>query len=163
MKSRTDPLTGLANRFAYDQQLANEIARYQRYGTSFALCVADIDFFKRINDQYGHLAGDKVLRLMAKVLRSSLRGVDFIARFGGEEFVILMPSTGGESARQAAEKVRKAVEQSPFNFQSRPVHITISIGVAEVVSDDTAESLFGRADSNLYAAKSNGRNKVVMH
>jgi diguanylate cyclase len=163
MKSRTDPLTGLANRFAYDQQLANEVARYQRYGTPFALCVADIDFFKRINDQYGHLAGDKVLRLMAKVLRSSLRGVDFIARFGGEEFVILMPSTGGESARQAAEKVRKAVEQSPFNFQSRPVHITISIGVAEVVSDDTAESLFGRADSNLYAAKSNGRNKVVMH
>ncbi|MET3998191.1 GGDEF domain-containing protein [Marinobacterium sp. MBR-109] len=163
MKSRTDPLTGLANRFAYDQQLVNELARYQRYGTPFALCVADIDFFKGINDQYGHLAGDKVLRLMAKVLRSSLRGVDFVARFGGEEFVILMPSTGGKSAHQAAEKVRKAVEQSPFNFQSRPVHITVSIGVAEVMSDDTGESLFGRADSNLYAAKSNGRNRVVMH
>jgi diguanylate cyclase len=161
MKSRTDPLTGLANRFAYDQQLRNEMERYKRYGTPFSICVADIDFFKRINDEFGHLAGDKVLRLMAKILRSSLRGVDFVARFGGEEFVILMPSTGGESARMAAEKVRKAVEESPFNFQSKPVRITISIGVTEVSSDDTSDTLFSRADSSLYTAKSSGRNCVV--
>lgn len=161
LKSRIDPLTGLANRFAYDQHISNELERYQRYGTPFSICVVDIDFFKRINDEYGHLAGDKVLRLMAKVLGSSLRNVDLVSRFGGEEFVILMPSTDAESACKAAEKVRKAVEQSPFNFQSRPVQITISIGVAEVNSSDTAETLFGRADSRLYEAKRNGRNQVI--
>ena len=161
MKSRTDPLTGLANRSAYDQRLANELERYQRDSTPFSLCVADVDFFKRINDEYGHLAGDKALRLIAKILCSSLRGTDFVARFGGEEFVILMPSTRSNEARQAAENVRKAVEQSPFNFKSRPVQITISIGVGEVTSEDTGDSLFNRADSNLYSAKSNGRNKVV--
>lgn len=162
LKSKTDPLTGLANRFGYDQQLANELERFQRYGTTFSLCVADIDFFKRINDEYGHLAGDKVLRLMARILRANLRNVDFIARFGGEEFVILMPSTDGPSAHTAAEKVRVAVEQSPFNFQSKPVQITVSFGIAEVRSDDSSETLFGRADACLYEAKRSGRNRVVL-
>ena len=160
MRSKTDPLTGLANRFGFDQQFGNELERFERYGTSFSLCVADIDFFKRVNDDFGHLAGDKCLRLVAKILRSNLRGVDFVARIGGEEFVILMPSTQGEAARLAAEKVRMALEQSPFNFQGRPLQITISIGVAEVRVKDTADTLFGRADRCLYDAKNNGRNRV---
>ncbi len=161
VKSRTDSLTGLANRFAYDQRLSNEMECFQRCGVPFSICLADIDFFKRINDEFGHLAGDRVLRLMADTLRSSLRGVDFIARFGGEEFVILMPSTNGEAARVAAEKVRAAVEQSSFNIQSRPVQVTISIGVAEVTAEDTTDTLFSRADTNLYTAKNGSRNCVV--
>ena len=161
MKSRTDPLTGLANRSAYTQQLGMELERFQRYGTPFSICIVDIDYFKRVNDAYGHLAGDKVLRLLAKILQSNVRGVDFVARFGGEEFVILMPSTRVDAARHVAEKLLLAVEQSPFHFQNKPVQITVSIGVAEVRAEDTAETLFGRADSCLYSAKSGGRNKVV--
>lgn len=160
MESRTDPLTGLPNRLAYDQKFAEEIERFQRYGTAFSLCVGDLDHFKAINDQYGHLAGDKVLRLTAKVLLNNLRGVDFVARFGGEEFVILLPSTTGDNTQQAAEKVRQAVEQSPFNFQGQPVSITISLGAAEIREGDTAETLFNRADEAVYAAKGAGRNCV---
>lgn len=104
VKSRTDPLTGLPNRLAYDHRFDEELARFERYGTVFSLCVADIDYFKRINDDYGHLAGDKVLRLMSRILTKQLRNVDFIARFGGEEFVILMPSTDAAAAKVAAEK-----------------------------------------------------------
>ncbi len=160
VESRTDPLTGLPNRRVYDERFADELERFERYDTPFALCVGDIDRFKTINDQYGHLAGDKVLRLVAKVLRQNLRGVDLVARYGGEEFVILMPSTSAESARQAAEKIRQAVEQSPFNFQGQPVHITISFGITEARKGDNARGLFARADSAVYAAKGAGRNCV---
>ncbi len=160
VESRTDPLTGLPNRRVYDERLADELERFERYDTPFALCVGDIDRFKTINDQYGHLAGDKVLRLVAKILRQNLRGVDLVARYGGEEFVMLMPSTSVESARQAGEKIRQAVEQSPFNFQGQPVHITISFGVTEAQKGDHARGLFARADSAVYAAKGAGRNCV---
>ncbi|TCK08730.1 GGDEF domain-containing protein [Marinobacterium mangrovicola] len=160
MKSMTDPLTGLPNRLAYERELEKEMERFKRYDTPFSLCVADLDYFKTINDKYGHLAGDKVLRLIARVLRSNLRGVDFVARIGGEEFVIILPSTDGESARQAAENIRQAVEQSPFNFQGSPVQVSISLGIAQVQPDDDIETLFGRADSNVYMAKREGRNQV---
>lgn len=160
LTSMTDPLTGLPNRLAYDRQLAHEFERFRRYSTPFSMCIADIDLFKRINDQYGHLAGDKVLRLTAKVLRTNLRGVDFVARIGGEEFVILLPSTAGDSAKETAEKVRKALEHSPFNFHGSPVNLTMSFGVTEVQPDDTAESLFARADRLVYEAKNAGRNCV---
>lgn len=160
LESRTDPLTRLPNRLAYTQRLGEEIDRFRRYNTDFSLFIGDLDHFKKINDQYGHLAGDKVLRLIARVLLNNLRAVDFVARIGGEEFVILLPSTTGEEARQAAEKVRMAVEQSPFNFQGEPVQITLSLGGARVQQDDTAESLFSRADKAVYAAKNAGRNCV---
>ncbi|MBS98138.1 MAG: hypothetical protein CMI01_05625 [Oceanospirillaceae bacterium] len=161
VKSHTDPLTGLPNRLGYDQQLSKEIEHYKRYGIAFSLCVLDIDLFKGINDKYGHMVGDKVLRLTAKVIRGCLRGSDFAARIGGEEFVVIMPSTSGDAARQAAEKIRKAIEKSPFNFQSNPVKITISIGLTGIRTDDTAGSLFGRADKYLYNAKHEGRNRVI--
>ena len=160
VKSRTDPLTGLPNRLAYDQRFNEELARFNRYGTLFSLCVADIDYFKRINDEYGHLAGDKVLRLMARILKNQLRTVDFIARFGGEEFVILMPSTDADAAGVAAEKVRQSIETSPFNFQSTPVKITMSFGVTQVEKDDSVSSMFARADKAMYTAKQEGRNRV---
>lgn len=162
VESRTDPLTGMPNRLAFNQAFDEELKRFQRYGEAFSLCVGDLDLFKNINDQYGHLAGDKVLRLTAKVLRQNLREVDFIARFGGEEFVILLPSTSGNDALQAAEKVRTALENSPFNFQGQPVKVTISIGGAEIREDDTLDSLFERADQRMYEAKQAGRNKVVL-
>ena len=160
LRARTDPLTGLPNRTAYEQHLDTEIQRWDRYGASFSMAVGDIDFFKRINDQLGHLAGDRVLRLVAKVLRQNLRSTDFIARFGGEEFVILFPSTQAQEALQATEKLRLAVQSSPFNFKGEPVEVTLSFGVAEIEDGDDQESLFSRADKALYRAKEQGRNQT---
>ncbi len=160
LRARTDPLTGLPNRTAYEQHLDLEMQRWDRYRANFAMAVGDIDFFKRINDQLGHLAGDRVLRLVAKVLRQNLRSTDFIARFGGEEFVILFPSTSAEEALQATEKLRVAVQDSPFNFKGEPVEVTLSFGIAEVQEGDDLESLFSRADKALYRAKEQGRNQT---
>lgn len=162
LKARTDPLTGLPNRYAYDRHILNELERWERYQTVFTLCVADLDLFKQVNDEYGHLAGDKVLRLMARILQQNLRNIDLVTRFGGEEFVIIMPSTDGASAVTAIEKVRKVIETSPFNFQSKPVRITMSFGVTEVQPGDTPESMFSRADKMLYLAKDTGRNKTLL-
>jgi len=160
LRARTDPLTGLPNRTAYDQHLATESDRWQRYGTCFSMAVGDIDFFKRINDQLGHLAGDRVLRLVAKVLKHNLRSTDFIARYGGEEFVILFPSTSADDAFQATEKLRQAIATSPFNFKGERVDVTLSFGVAEIQPVDDPESLFTRADQALYRAKQQGRNQT---
>lgn len=162
LKARTDPLTGLPNRYAYDRHILDELERWERYNELFSLCVADLDFFKQVNDEYGHLAGDKVLRLMARILEKNLRKVDIVTRFGGEEFVIIMPSTDGVSATQAVEKVRKVIEKSPFNFQGKPVRITMSFGVTEVKKGDTPDEIFSRADRMLYHAKESGRNKALL-
>ncbi|KAA0873702.1 GGDEF domain-containing protein [Nitrincola tapanii] len=161
-KARTDHLTGLPNRIAYQDQVLSELERWRRYQTPFTLCVADLDHFKKINDDYGHLAGDKVLRLVAKTLRGQLRTTDFICRFGGEEFVLIFPSTHLEDARLAAEKLRLAVESSPFNFQGEPVHVTMSFGISQVRPGDTPETVFGRADKMLYKAKHQGRNQTAI-
>mgnify|MGYP000377368211 CR=1 FL=1 len=161
-RATTDALTGLPNRAAYDERIAEEVARWQRYKTHFSVAVGDLDFFKRINDTYGHLAGDKVLRLIAKVVKLKLRGSDFVARYGGEEFVILMPSTGATEAHQAVDKIRQAVAKSPFNFHGKPVTVTMSFGVSESQEGDNEESLFSRADEMLYKAKANGRNQAVI-
>lgn len=160
LRARTDPLTGLPNRTAYEQHLDVEMQRWARYDSNFSMAVGDIDFFKRINDRLGHLAGDRVLRLVAKVLRRNVRGTDFIARFGGEEFVILFPATGAEAALRATEKLRVAIQDSPFNFKGEPVEVTLSFGVAEVQQGDDPESLFTRADQALYRAKEQGRNQT---
>lgn len=162
LKARTDPLTGLPNRIGYAEHLASEFERWNRYGTTFTLCIVDLDYFKRINDDYGHLAGDKVLRLVAKTLRSNLRTHDFISRFGGEEFIIIFHAATKDVACQVAEKLRKAIEKSPFNFQGKPVHVTASLGLSEVQKGDVADSVFSRADEMLYKAKSLGRNQVAV-
>ncbi len=162
LKARTDPLTGLPNRYAYDRHVINELERFERYKVVFSLCVADLDFFKRVNDEYGHLAGDKVLRLMSRILQKNLRKIDIVCRFGGEEFVIIMPSTDGDSATRAVEKVRKVIEESPFNFQGKPVRITMSFGVTEVQPGDAPDEIFSRADRMLYQAKESGRNKAML-
>lgn len=162
LRARTDPLTGLPNRTAYEQHLESEMDRWRRYQTCFSLAVGDIDLFKRINDDLGHLAGDRVLRLVTKVLGHNLRSTDFIARFGGEEFVILFPSTSADEAYRATEKLRQAIADSPFNFKGERVEVSISFGVAEVAEDDDAETLFTRADQALYRAKQQGRNQTQL-
>jgi len=161
LRARTDPLTGLPNRSSYDDYLRKELGRWERYGTTFSVAVIDLDLFKMINDRFGHLAGDKVLRLVARVLRQQLRGSDFIARYGGEEFVIVFPSTAVQDARAAADKLREAVISSPFNFKGEPVQVSASIGITQVVVGDDSDQLFARADQALYAAKGQGRNQVV--
>lgn len=162
LRATTDALTGLPNRAAYDERINDEVARWKRYQTGFSVVVGDLDFFKRINDTYGHLAGDKVLRLISKVIKLKLRNTDFIARYGGEEFVILMPSTSAEEAHRAVDKIRQAVAKSPFNFHGKPVTVTMSFGVTETREGDDGESLFSRADAMLYKAKETGRNRAII-
>lgn len=161
-KARTDSLTGLPNRAAYDDHMRKEFERWSRYQQGFSVAVGDLDYFKRINDTYGHLAGDKVLRLVARVLSRNLRSADFIARFGGEEFVVLMPSTKASEAQTGIDKLRAAIGKSPFNFHGKPVTITMSFGVTEIQAGDTPDQLFERADGALYQAKQEGRNRVCV-
>lgn len=156
-----DPLTGLHNRRAYDEQLQNEYNRWKRYQTDLTLVVWDIDRFKNINDTFGHQAGDRVLKAAAKILQENLRDSDFIARFGGEEFVTLMPETALNHALIASEKLRKIIEESPFHHRDQSVPVTISCGLAQFRSGDTPEQVFERADKALYQAKQSGRNRCV--
>lgn len=170
-KAQTDTLTDLPNRDAYNQRLRSTLddwrdgASHERRDDDRSLClaVADVDHFKQINDSYGHLAGDKVLKIISKELVSRLRDSDFVARYGGEEFVIIMPNTRPADAEYALNKVREAIAGIPFHFKERQLKITVSFGVTEAVADDGPESLFHRADSALYQAKADGRNRVNRH
>ncbi len=157
-----DPLTGLHNRLAYDERVTQEFIRWKRYGQPMVLMMIDVDHFKHVNDTYGHKAGDKALVLIADQLRNHLRESDFLARFGGEEFVVLMPETGLDSAIVAAEKLRAAVEQCQFHYQNTQVNITVSAGLAQLRKDDSSESLFQRADEAMYRAKEAGRNQCLV-
>lgn len=161
-KALIDPLTGLPNRAGWGERLELEMARWKRYGGELALAVLDIDHFKRINDGYGHLAGDKVLKIIAGELAKRLRKTDFIARFGGEEFVLLIPSTPLEGGRQLLQTLLDGVEQCPFHFRGERVTITLSAGLTSFVSGESSEKVFERADQALYRAKSGGRNRVEL-
>jgi len=158
-QSMKDALTGLFNRKAYDQYINDELARFKRYGSPFVLGVWDVDRFKSINDQYGHVAGDKVLKIIAAVIAENTRETDIVARYGGEEFVVIMPETKLEAAYKSLDKLRGMIEDCAFHFRGKRVVITASCGITEVREDDTAESIFERADSGLYRAKEKGRNR----
>jgi len=160
-RATRDPLTSLPNRLAFEERLAEEIARAERYGSAFSLAVWDIDFFKTINDTYGHKSGDKALMIIAKLLSKHCRESDFICRFGGEEFVMLLPQTDTKSALQVANKLREIVEKSSFNAHGDKISITLSCGLTQYNKTDNAESVFERADSALYQAKQNGRNQCI--
>ena len=160
-QAQADPLTKLANRDAYEQRLAFEYARWQRYGHALSLLIGDVDQFKDVNDRFGHAAGDKVLKVVASTLQANVREIDFLGRYGGEEFVILMPETALEGALRGAEKLRQAVADRPFHSGEHRVPVTISFGVATFAQDDTPESVFQRADAALYQAKDAGRNRVL--
>lgn len=159
-KALIDPLTGLPNRAAWGERLHDEVEQWQNHGKPLLIAMLDLDHFKRINDGYGHLAGDKVLKIIAAQLRKHLRPVDFIARFGGEEFVLLMPDTPLAAGVQGVERLRSAIEACPFHFKGEPVTITLSIGVSAFRPGDRSDQVLKRADEALYQAKHRGRNCV---
>lgn len=159
-KSNHDELTGLPNRAAYNERAFHELRRFKRYHRPLTLAVCDIDFFKKINDQYGHRAGDKSLALIAKFIASKLRTVDFVARLGGEEFVMILPETSEQQAARVLDKVRDSISKIPFKFNKKPFQITVSFGISQFVADDNMDAVFERADKALYAAKTLGRNQI---
>lgn len=161
-KALVDPLTGLPNRAAWSERLEHEIAQWQQHGNSLLLAMLDLDHFKRINDNYGHLAGDKVLKIIASVLRKRLRGTDFIARFGGEEFVLLVPNTPLAVGARLAETLRVAIEACPFHFKGERVTITVSMGMTAFKAGEHSDLVLKRADQALYRAKNAGRNRVEL-
>ncbi|AMZ73427.1 MULTISPECIES: GGDEF domain-containing protein [Pseudomonas] len=161
-KALIDPLTGLPNRAAWSERLEHEVAQWQQHGNSLLLAMLDLDHFKRINDNYGHLAGDRVLKLIASVLRKRLRSGDFIARFGGEEFVLLVPNTSLAAGAKLAEALRLAIEGCPFHFKGEPVTVTVSIGLTAFKPGEHSDLVLKRADQALYRAKSSGRNHVEL-
>jgi diguanylate cyclase len=160
-KALQDPLTQLPNREAYSERVHQEFSRWQRYGRPLTLAVCDIDFFKRINDSFGHQAGDRVLQVLGRGIAKRLRDVDFMARYGGEEFVLVLPETSAAQALVLLDKIREGIAQTPFHFKEQPVKITLSMGIAGFTGDDTIEAVFARADARLYQAKAQGRNRCI--
>jgi diguanylate cyclase len=160
-RAQLDPLTGIPNRGAFDKRLAEELARWQRFRDPVAVLVWDLDRFKSINDTYGHRAGDRVLQEVSKCFATRLRTSDVLARFGGEEFVMLLVGTAVNEAQKVANKLRESVNSLRFQFQDKPVEVTVSCGLTELRAGDTAESVFDRADAALYRAKDGGRNLCV--
>jgi diguanylate cyclase (GGDEF)-like protein len=157
-QATTDALTGIFNRMKFNKSLTNEIQRTQRYNTSLSLIIFDIDHFKQVNDTYGHLAGDSVLKILTKLVASNLREIDLFARWGGEEFAILTPETPLDGAIKLADKLRSKIESHDF---SEPEKITTSFGVTTLKKGDNTISFINRADEALYRAKEGGRNQVA--
>jgi two-component system cell cycle response regulator len=164
MLARTDPLTQLHNRRSLIERLSEEVERVRRYGLMLSVLMIDIDHFKAVNDTYGHLVGDEVLRGVARVLQREARTVDVVARYGGEEFVLVLPETGEDGATALAERIRQRVAEQPLlrGEQIDWVRVTVSIGTATMPSPraHSPETLIAAADEALYRAKSQGRNRV---
>ncbi|SAK73135.1 GGDEF domain-containing protein [Caballeronia catudaia] len=158
-----DGLTGIANRRYFELRLADEFSRWQRYGGELSMLLFDLDHFKRINDDLGHLVGDTVLRVMAERVAKSVRVQDVFGRFGGEEFALLLPCTNFDDAMIVAEKVRRAIGETPIDVQGGRVPVTASVGAARARTGVTSsyEALINEADAALYTAKRAGRNRAV--
>ncbi|MBF0377952.1 MAG: diguanylate cyclase [Desulfamplus sp.] len=162
-KLNQDPLTKVYNRRAYIKRITNEMERFLRYQTIFSVLVLDIDFFKKVNDTYGHAIGDKCLQEITKRTTPVLRKNDMLARYGGEEFVVVMPETPSDGALVVAEKIRTSIEKIEFIYKNDTIKMTVSIGVSQVRNGDKShETVFERADAALYRAKSEGRNRVAV-
>jgi diguanylate cyclase (GGDEF)-like protein len=156
-----DGLTQVSNRRHFEDTLDRELSRCRRYQRHLSLVLVDVDHFKRINDTWGHLAGDAVLKEVATAIRRRIRREDLLARYGGEEFALLLPEIDLKGAQAMAEKVRKLVEKHTFRFDGEEIPVTISAGVAALAKkNETAAALIKRADERLYEAKETGRNKV---
>ncbi len=158
--AQRDPLTGLANRTAFDFAVETEISRAERHGHRLCMLVVDIDHFKSINDTYGHLAGDEVLKQVSKSLQAAVRKEDVVFRYGGEEFVILLNATDLPNARLTAERIRMKLESESIKAMNLTVPVTASLGISEWQQGESGNTLFHRADQALYQAKSSGRNQV---
>ena len=161
-RSLQDALTEIPNRAAFDERYVLEIKRWQRYKKPLCVVLADVDHFKNINDSYGHSAGDKTLKVIAKTLKLNLRETDFIARYGGEEFIMLFPETSLAELEGPLNALREKISKIPFKFKNVSVPITISFGATQFVGKDSSRSAFDRADEALYEAKKAGRDKVVL-
>lgn len=152
-----DSLTGLLNRRKFDEILSYELERHRRYQDELTLVFCDIDYFKQINDNYGHEVGDKVLELFAEKLKSAVRETDVVARWGGEEFMLLLLNTTADKTERMADMVREKIECVEFDAVDK---VTVSLGVTHFLAGDTKQALFKRADKALHLAKENGRNRV---
>ncbi len=161
--ARTDALTGLANRRAFDEELARRHAEFQRHRQTFSVVMVDVDYFKKFNDTYGHQAGDEVLRQVAKTLRDHSRGMDLVARYGGEEFALICPGAPADVLKEHAERLRQAIETLRFEFEGKKAQVTASFGLAHLLPGEGADKLVERADQALYASKQAGRNCVHWH
>lgn len=162
-EARTDALTGLKNRRAFDEELSRQFAQRLRQGIVFSLLLIDLDQFKQVNDTDGHPAGDLVLQTVAELLTKTLREMDLVYRYGGDEFAVICPGSRLREAATAAERIRQAVEKTPMQLDHEARSLTLSIGVAEVGGSEVAEGLLQRVDEALYAAKHAGRNRVRLH
>ncbi|MCX5814476.1 MAG: diguanylate cyclase [Proteobacteria bacterium] len=155
-----DPLTGINNRRAILDGLANELSRARRNGRTVGIGMCDLDHFKQINDSYGHQAGDEVLCGFTRIIQDSLREYDLIGRYGGEEFLVVTPEFGGLMLERVYERLCERVAKSPIHTRAGDISITVSIGVSSGTGDDTVDALLNEVDTALYQAKKDGRNRV---
>jgi len=160
ISSQVDPLTGTNNRAAFDLSIEKEVERSHRHHMPLSLAVIDIDFFKQVNDSYGHSAGDNVLRKVTEVINDTLRASDELFRYGGEEFAVILNGTDSDGATHVAERIREEIENAYFEFEGEQIPVTVSIGLSCLTARDDAKRLFNKADAALYRAKETGRNKI---
>lgn len=161
--SQVDMLTLLPNRRQVLRELQSEVLRAQRYNTPFTISILDVDHFKKINDTYGHIAGDEVLRYVGQLLSEQIRHPDLAGRYGGEEFLILLPNSNALAAAEQAARICKQIREAVIPIQKHVVRVTISIGIAELIhKTDNWESILNRADAAMYEAKSSGRDRWVI-
>lgn len=161
-QAQTDPLTGTLNRLGLEKSFSREMDLAKRNNSDLSLLMFDVDHFKKVNDSYGHDTGDQVLKDMTQHINNCIRTTDVFARFGGEEFVVLLNNTNRSGALLLAEKIRQHIENTPSYIDGKEIRYTSSIGVTSLTKRDDKESLFKRADKALYQAKNNGRNRVVL-
>ena len=162
-QATTDGLTGLLNHRVFQEKLSNELRRQGRLSGPLSLILTDIDFFKKVNDNYGHPVGDIVLKGVSKIIKETLRDIDIPARYGGEEFAIVLPGTDGPGAKIIAERLRNAVREKSFTADDKNFNVSISMGIAVSPADaKRKEDLIEKADQALYHAKHNGRNQSVL-
>jgi len=158
--AHSDALTGVKNRSTFDDSLVREINLAQRYGQDFTMLVIDIDFFKKINDTYGHKVGDDALRVIAKTIQNSIRTTDMLFRYGGEEFVVLLGNTDCEKSFCIADRILESVREINMQVKGQVLDLSVSIGMACLNIQDNSESLFNRADAAMYSAKNDGRDQI---
>ncbi len=161
IQATTDSLTGLPNRMAYDERLAQEFARWKRFGEPLTLLMWDVDNFKQINDRFGHKSGDRALVAIGQAMKKRLRETDFIARYGGEEFVVLLTGANKAAAETLADQIRLEVQGSGLHSGNKRIEVTASCGLSVFTGEDVPEDVFVRADKALYQAKRQGKNCFV--
>jgi diguanylate cyclase (GGDEF)-like protein len=159
--STIDDLTGLRNRRDYRANALQESSRFERGGMPFCILLIDIDYFKKVNDINGHACGDKVLIQTGQLMSSLIRQQDLLARWGGEEFIMMIVETRIEQGQQIAEKIRLAIEKNIVEFRGQDICVSVTIGVSQILPEEKLDDCINRADKNLYLGKEDGRNKVI--